>query len=498
MDEEPVNDYKITVNGRLVFTHGARVSAYPKNQFCRDYQRPLDQTDLASFASWDMEAPVEVRVISRREVKKVRVRPLSREIKPRIKGNEIHFSIEKPGQYTVEVNGDQRALHLFADPCETQSFEPATDDPKNIFFGPGIHSPGLIRLTSGQRLYIAGGAVVYGALIAEGAEDIVIHGRGILDGSKIGREDGLMSLLFLYDCSNVRIEGITLRDSFAWTMVSVACRNIHIQNFKIIGNWRFNSDGIDFVNCRSCVVEDCFVRAFDDCLVIKGYESWGNFVHRLRLVNNPMDRRFLVDGIEASFGDLQCRFGTYPCPSDVCKDIQWKRCVVWCDWGRPLEIGAETAVDVIEDITYEDCDLIHNNCGCILSIHNQDRAHCRNITYRDIRVELDEPPLRPLIVKSKEEPYKRVEDGFLPKLISIVNHPGYVSVDDQRGRISDVGLENITVTAPHMPESELKGCDSEHALEHITIKNLRLNGSEITNANQARLNMNEFTQDIAI
>jgi hypothetical protein len=497
-EEVPVDDFELAVDGQPVFTHAARVSAHPKNHFCRDYQRPLDQTELASFASWDMAGPVEVRIRSRREIETVKIRPLSKDIKPLVKGNEIHFTINKPGQYTVEVNGSHRALHLFADPCETDPVDLGVCDPQDIYFGPGVHCPGLIRLNSGQRLYIAGGAVVYGAVVAEKATDIVIRGRGILDGSKISREDGPGSLLFLYDCSNVRVEGITLRDSFAWTMVSVACRDVEIRNFKIIGNWRFNSDGIDFVNCRSCLVEDSFVRAFDDCLVVKGYESWGNFVHRLRLSGEPMDRRFLVDGMECSFAELQRRLGTCSCPSDFSGNITWKRCVIWCDWGRPLEIGAETAVDVIENISYEECDLIHNNCGCLMSIHNQDRAQVRNINYRDIRVELDEPPLQPYIVKCKDEPYRQGEHGFLPKLIFMANDLGYVSVDDERGSIKDIRFENIDITAPHMPESDLKGFDGEHAVECVSIRNLRLNGSRIMTAEQARLKMNEFTRDIAI
>ena len=52
--------YELTVNGQAVPVHACRVSAVPFNQVWPGYQRPLDQTELAGFAFWDMAGPVKV------------------------------------------------------------------------------------------------------------------------------------------------------------------------------------------------------------------------------------------------------------------------------------------------------------------------------------------------------------------------------------------------------------------------------------------------------
>jgi hypothetical protein len=124
IEEEPSTDYTLTVNDLPVFTYRARVSAHPLNQIWPSYQRPMEQTEIAAFSSWDMSEPVEVSIVSRRPVQDVRVRPTSAGIKPQVEDGAIRFIITKPGQYTVEVNGTHHALHLFANPMEDVAPDP--------------------------------------------------------------------------------------------------------------------------------------------------------------------------------------------------------------------------------------------------------------------------------------------------------------------------------------------------------------------------------------
>jgi hypothetical protein len=495
-EEVPAGDYELTVAGKPVFTHAARVSAYPLNEFVPDRQRPLEQTEIASFAAWDMADRVDIEALCKRHVDSVVVRPHSAGIAPSVDGNRISFPVDRPGQYTVEVNGSHHALHLFANPPEKDA--PDRADPQVLYFGPGVHCAGIIRMQSGQTLYLAAGAVVYGAVLAEHVTDLAIRGRGILDGSAFARA-AVASLVTLHDCRNVRIEGITLRDSGGFTIAPAGCRDVHISNVKLIGHWRYNSDGIDLLNCRSCRVEDCFIRTFDDALCIKGWENFGTFVYRLRIPAGCGHRegRFMIDGEEGSFRELQRRFGSYPCPQDLSSDIQVRRCVIWCDWGRSLEVGAKTEVDEVRDLLFEDCDLIHV-AHAALSVHSMDRALCRNIVYRDIRIEMDDEPQRPVVVQDKHISYKSAHDGYLPSLISVSNQAGYVSTDTTHGCIEDVSFENIDVTAPIMPTSTLAGHDAERPVRRVAIDNLRLNGRPITDAEDANIKMNAFVEDVEL
>ncbi|MDD4888387.1 MAG: hypothetical protein PHU85_00525 [Phycisphaerae bacterium] len=118
VEEIPAADFVVTVDGQPVFTHQARVSACPLNQVWPGYQRPLDQTEVASFSSWDMAGPVEVGIVHTRPVHEARVRPRSCGIVPAAEGNTLRFTLPRPGQFTVELNGTHRALHLFANPPE--------------------------------------------------------------------------------------------------------------------------------------------------------------------------------------------------------------------------------------------------------------------------------------------------------------------------------------------------------------------------------------------
>jgi hypothetical protein len=495
-EEVPATDFALSVDGHAVPMHRARVSAYPVNEFWPDHQRPLSQTEIASFASWEMTAPVEVEVVSRRPVQSVRVRPMSARIGPVVEGEVIRFTVTRPGQYAVEVNGSHQALHLFADAPEGPAPDP--EDPDVRFFGPGVHCPGLIRMESGQILYLASGAVVYGAVLAEGASNLVVRGRGILDGSKFARAS-LTGLITLYDCDEVYLEGVTMRDSGGFTVVPMACRNVRIENVKIIGNWRYNSDGIDFCNCRDCSVTDSFIRAFDDCICVKGYESFGKWLYRLRLVDaDPSTGRLSVDGVVGSFAELQQRFGSYPCPADVCRDISVRRCVIWCDWGRPLEVGAETVADEIRNLSFEDCDLIHLHGAVAMSVQNADRAVCREIVFRGIRVEIDDEPRRPVIAKRVDQPYVAPYDGYLPALVRLANQVGCVWTDSVRGRIEDVSFRDIEVTAPAMPPIVLIGHDADHLVRRVSFHDLRLNGRVVTDLESARVTMNEFVRDVEL
>jgi len=397
------------------------------------------------------------------------------------------------------VNGLHHALHLFANPPEKEI--PAATNPNVRYFGPGVHCPGVIRLESHQTVYLAAGAVVYGAILAEKAEHVAILGRGILDGSKIDRLDGLTALLCLYDCTSVRIEGITLRDSAVFTLAAVNCRQVDMRNIKILGAWRYNSDGIDFVNSRHCRVEDCFIRAFDDCIVFKGYEKFGSFIYPLQLFDNKWDGSFTVDGTTSrTFAAWQRSMGTYACEADQpISDIQVRRCVVWNDWGKALEIGIETVVEEIRDILFEDCDLIHV-AGVAMDVTTHDRAWCKNIVFRNIRVELDDDMTRSLCLERNQHGYELLprDRDSLPYLIRLEVGTGYCVVDPGRGSIEGVRFQNIAVTSRWMPRSQIHGYDASHLVQRVEIENLRLNGNMVTDLAAGNFERNEFVKDIVV
>lgn len=496
VEEDAATDYVLTVGGLPVCTHQARVSACPMNQVWPGYQRPRTQTEIASFAAWDMAAPVDVVVASARPVQSARVRPRSAGIPPAVEGNTIRFTITRPGQYTVEVNGSHRALHLFADPPQDAAPDPR--DPRVRYFGPGVHCPGPITLTSGQTLYLAGGAVVYGAVTAEHADDIAIRGRGILDGSKFDRMQ-LTGLISLYACTNVRIEGIILRDPSGFTIVPAACQQVHIRNVKLIGNWRYNTDGIDFINCQHCSVEDSFIRSFDDSICLKGYDRWGPFIYSLQLCEGKFDGSFTLDGkTRQPFRDIQRQHGIHACNGEPLHDIQVRRCVIWNDWGRALEVGLETVATHISNVLFEDCDIIHTT-DVAMDVQNGDHAHCHNIIFRNIRVEMDDDGNAPVLQRHRDQTFAPdPSHRYLSRLIVLHIIQGYCNYSDDRGQVSDIRFQDIAVAAPGIPPSHLIGFDAAHIVQRVSIENLRLNGQDVTDLTAGGITTNEFVRDVTL
>jgi hypothetical protein len=456
----PSEDYQIEVNGNPVFVYPCRVSARPINQVWPGHQRPLDQTETASFAYFDFSGQVKVMISSKKEVTSVAVKPSSYNITPVVKGNDISFALNKPCQLIIEVNGRQQALHLFANPPEKNRPDP--EDPSVHYFGPGYHDAGKIRLESNQSVYIAGGAVVHGVIQAVDVTNVKVCGRGILDASRIGRSDDVNMISF-WGCDHAAVDGIIFTDPHIWTVVAVKCRDIHINNIKLIGLWRYNADGIDLVNSQDAVIENCFVRSFDDNIVLKGFPAWGR------------DR--------------------YDTESLPLKDITVRNCVLYGDWGRTLEIGAETRTDSIYNVLFQDIDIVYF-VQRAMDVQNGDRALVGNITFENIRIEnaLTEGFERQDIPEpDPDHPDHPSKAGMLLELFS---DPNPYSKDTLRGRINGIVYRNIEVTGDFPVFGRIAGLDGEHQVENVLFENFTVRGKKIISPEAANIRVNEYAKDI--
>ncbi len=457
--EKLFGDFQLAVNNAPVPVFQCRVSAVPLNQVWPGYQRPLDQTEPAGFAYWDMSGPVRIDIRSQRPVESVAIRPHSLGISPAVQGNRISFQLQRPRPVVVLVNGSHGALHLFPNPPETAPPHPGT--PGVHYFGPGVHHPGIVTLADNESVYLAPGAVVYGSIHAKpGSAHLRIFGRGILDQAPFprGKAGGAVRL---NDCRDVRIEGVIMRDPDVWCCSLFGCRDVTIRNVKLIGLWRYNADGIDVCNSSNVRVQDCFVRSFDDSIVLKGLKWRGGYDAR------PV-RNITVTG-----------------------------CTLWCDWGRALEIGAETCAPEFADIRFRDCDVVHTT-HIALDIQHGDRARIHDVRYENIRVEMDGQELPPQFQKKKGEHYTEAarRKHYLPKLAVIVIRGNFYSKDRERGIVRNVLYRNISVRAPAMPASSLDGWDAEHTVEGVCFEHVLLNGRIVPDSAAGRLHIGRYVRDV--
>ena len=71
-----------------------------------------------------------------------------------------------------------------------------------------------------------------------------------------------------YRCTNVLIDGVTIRNSPMWILHPVLCENVTIQNVRVISHGP-NSDGCDPESCRNVLIKNCFFDTGDDCIALK-------------------------------------------------------------------------------------------------------------------------------------------------------------------------------------------------------------------------------------
>ena len=133
-------------------------------------------------------------------------------------------------------------------------------------------------------------------------EDIAVTGRGTLDGQgsrdnwwgwtskaradisalvKMGGEDvpvakrvfgeGHYLRPYLFQpcrCSNVLLEGVTVKNSPMWTISPLYCRNVTVRQVTVEASGP-NTDGCDPDSCVDVLIEKCVFNTGDDCIAIK-------------------------------------------------------------------------------------------------------------------------------------------------------------------------------------------------------------------------------------
>ncbi len=70
-------------------------------------------------------------------------------------------------------------------------------------------------------------------------------------------------------CTNVRIEGVNIKNSPFWTVNPEFCENVTIKNLHINNEPSPNTDGINPESCRNVHISNCNISVGDDCITIK-------------------------------------------------------------------------------------------------------------------------------------------------------------------------------------------------------------------------------------
>ncbi|KRE48761.1 glycosyl hydrolase family 28 protein [Paenibacillus sp. Soil522] len=446
------------------------------------YLVPVDMHNVreASMVTFDFEGVVEVEVTKRNGIlENVDIRPNSFEIPFNQIGNTVTFKLDRPRKLSFEANGERfHNLHIFANALETNV--PDVEDsrtiyveagrhrmeelvalltastgndsvgegalPEILYFGPGMHfiEEKILRIPSGKTVYLAGGAMVVGSMICDHVEDVTIRGRGIIYLTNIEKTTYLRTVQIDFS-RNITVEGIISVDPPHYSIHLGKSEHIHISNFKTFST-RGWSDGIDMMSCSYVHIDDVFLRTSDDCIAI--YGSRGVF-----------------------YGDST--------------NISVTNSVLWADVAHPIMIGVhgdhEHEGDTIENIVFDNIDILEHHepqdgyWGC-MTINAADKNIVKNVTYRNIRVE-------------------QFELGRLID-IRVFQNPKYNP--SPGNRVENIRFENIEFNGICDNPSVIEGFDEERIVDGITIKNFRINGSQVTDAQLGNIQIGKYVNNVIV
>jgi len=306
-----------------------------------------------------------------------------------------------------------------------------------------------VRLKDHDRVYVDRDAIVLGCFTAENVKDVKIFGHGVIDGRVCERVfEGCYtplqpSCLRFHGSTGISIDGPILMDSPCWVLACFDCEDVDIRHVKIVGQWRYNTDGIDLCNSRRVKVRDCFVRAFDDAMVIKGVP---------------------------------------PYRDKAVEDVVVERCVLWCGWGNTVEPGIETWAPYFRHVRFSDCDVIRSSRNA-LNVSAGGSAVMEDFLFENIRVEMQLDNQPEILQKSDEQRYAADGRTSFPTLVKIDNQ-NYVKLGDEPlGHVRNCTFRNIKVLAePGVPPPQIRIMSRtppggvQRPFENVVLENFSING----------------------
>ncbi|MGN1116765.1 MAG: glycoside hydrolase family 28 protein, partial [Candidatus Ornithomonoglobus sp.] len=183
-----------------------------------------------------------------------------------------------------------------------------------VYVPEGIYISGALFLKSDMSLFIENGATIkgsdntddfpvhtyrwegrntecYSSLInagigTEGVQNLVIEGGGAIDANGVTlfhkemkeKKGARGRAVCIQNSSDIIIRGVIIRQSPAWCLHLINCRNVSIDNINIHTKYDeqgnpyediFNGDGIDCDSCKNVHITNSLIASQDDCIAIK-------------------------------------------------------------------------------------------------------------------------------------------------------------------------------------------------------------------------------------
>jgi hypothetical protein len=403
-----------------------------------------------SMVNFSFSNTIEMKVtFNRGNIHSYEIRPASFGITPVQNGNTLTFNVTQidtfPRKFVLRVNDDWAALclHVIGNHLEVN---PPSQKDVTYYFGPGIYNEeqtsALRSLKSGDKVYIAGGAIIRGGIRGSNISNVWIGGRGIID---IQRRVGDGCVLYFTQCSNITVDGVTgIVEAGGWAVRFIASDHMTLSNFALFGALT-NSDGIHFDGSQNCVATGCFLRSSDDLMLVNGTN----------------------DGIEN------------------CIDNTFKNSVVWGDKAHIFVAGFQGNVsknNITKNILFQNIDVINHVEGSpgfrgVIKIWCTRNQIVRDITFNDIRI-------MPFQYPSQAE------------VIQIQLAPNY-AYNNEGLAVRNITIRNLSYTGSGEVQSLIYGQSAERYVDSVLFINYTRNGALVTDTTNGNMTVGPYAYHIS-
>jgi len=399
------------------------------------HQQTVLATAEPDFCIFDCDSPVTVTVRTNEPASRVDVRPLSLDFKHKFKNGVLTLTMKPKDRVVIEFDGNyKKPLFVFAN--EIDRNKPGKKAKGVQMYRAGkVYDANDIKIKDGETLYIEGGAVLRGNIKTSRAKGIKIAGSGILD----ARQNSAYAVRIIKS-EDISIKGITVLNAIGWTTYIAECKNIDVDNYKVIAEYNpkhvrgLENDGLNFVSSSYAKAVHCLSYCHDDAYCVK-------------------------TGAFKTAGKAT--------------DISFEDCIAWnVRGGNSMEIGYCVLED-IENISFKNIYSIHkrdNDRGsrnADISIHCAGKGTVRNVSYENIYLEeADNYTVHFNIFDNKNS----------MKAYGIPYSPGH---------IENVTLKNIRVLYGDPKRSRILGYDEEHKVQNVTFEDFFIQGKKVTDLEEA-------------
>lgn len=476
-----VNTWAITSNDNILITYPtSKLSQRSSTYSVTVNGQPLvaEKYNSVSYVHFAFAGIANIEITAKQNIEKYTLSPKRYNLKSTNNGNKISFSIAVPRKMILhQVNALEEKLFIFADPLEDSP--PALGQPnvKNIidygvdrtgksdgttiiqqaindvsaklgvlYFPPGIYKIKQLNLKSNMTIYLAGGAVLeatkeinpsygQGLISMEKVNNVKIMGRGAIkgNGSYWRPRGGWYSLILGEKANNVLVQDIIILDPCVANVWMSHLENWQIYNVKILADPKdfVNTDGFDFWSSRNITVENILYLGTDDATSHGGdKKSYIKDNENINVVNSV----FYAAGC--------------------------------------FKIGTSTEQDAIQNITYENIDVVFTgNFSGLWAVTGG--ATFKNIFFKNIRVEdvLDAPK------------GWMSADLFQWRIMVASWEP--TSSIETLGSIRNVYVDNLIVDDRGSKSSVFEGYDSQRNISNVIFDNLYVEGRLALNPKDA-------------